>query len=139
MDELVEEARLAYACFADDRRDLSMSGRGDHQRAAELFQLGIAADQPRQPPSGAHLQSVSRRASLRHFINVDGIGESLHLQGAEALHADVAFRQPEGIGRCQHGAGICHLLHPSRQVHGRPHDCVVRVEVVTDVTDNNLP
>ncbi len=48
--ELVGEARLAYPRLADDRRDLAMTVGRQLLRAAEPLQLGVAADEPRQPP-----------------------------------------------------------------------------------------
>ena len=58
MGELADEPRLTDARLADDRRHLAVPGAGELQRAAELFELGIAADESSEPsarrrPAGA--------------------------------------------------------------------------------------
>jgi hypothetical protein len=67
------------------------------------------------------------------------MGESLHRHEAERFHRDVAFRQLQGVGGCEDGAGLCHLLQTSRQVRGLTHDRVIHVQIVADATDNDLP
>ena len=58
VSELVDQARLAHARLADDRHHLAVAVSRELLGAAQLLQLGVAADEPRQtraapPPGGA--------------------------------------------------------------------------------------
>jgi len=53
--QLVDEPRLAHPRLADDRRHLPVPVACELLSAAELFHLGIAADEPRQSAAGGHL------------------------------------------------------------------------------------
>src|SRR4029453_4616541 len=55
--ELVDQARLAYAGLADERRHLPVTVAGELLGAAELLQLGVAADEAGQAAPGGHLQA----------------------------------------------------------------------------------
>src|SRR5262249_58374034 len=55
--ELVDEARLADSCLADDCRYLTVTIAGKLLGATELVKLGVAADEPRQAPPGGRLQA----------------------------------------------------------------------------------
>ena len=68
--ELVDEARLAHPRLADDRRHLTVTVAGELLGAAELLQLGVAADEARQPAPGGRLQAGSRRARPRHLVDL---------------------------------------------------------------------
>src|SRR5439155_5841522 len=46
--ELVDQTRLAHACFADNRRHLPVTVAGELLRSVELLQLGVPADESRQ-------------------------------------------------------------------------------------------
>ena len=96
MGELVDEARLAHPRLADDRCHLTVTVVRELLGAAELLQLGVAADEPRQPPPGGRLQAGPRRARPRHLVDLHGVGEPLHRHGAERLHGDEAFHQLQG-------------------------------------------
>ena len=53
--ELIEQARLAHPGLADDGHDLPVPVTGALQGAAELLQLGVAADEAGQPATGGSL------------------------------------------------------------------------------------
>ncbi len=53
--ELVDEARLAHPRLPDDGRHLTVTGAGELLHAAKLLQLGVAADEARQPTPGGRL------------------------------------------------------------------------------------
>ena len=138
MNELVHQTRLAYPRFADDRHHLTVTVACELLGAAELRQLDIAADKARQAASGGGLEAGSRGTGARHLVDLHRIGEPLHRHGAEGLHGDVAFRQFEGVGRCKHGTGLCHLFHTSRQMCGLAYDRVVHVQIVADGANDDL-
>src|SRR5205807_7804422 len=89
--EVVDEARLAHPGLADDRHQLTVTGAGQLLRAAEMLQLGVAADEPRQAAPGGRLEASPRRACPRHLVTLPRVGEALDRHGAECLHGDVAF------------------------------------------------
>ena len=139
MNELVDQARLAHAGFSDHRRHLASTLIGKLLRVEELIQLGVAADEARQAPSRGGLEASARGTNARHLVDLHQISDAFHRHGpAEGTHRDVAFRQPECVGCCQHGTGLRHLLHARRQVGCLAHDGVVHVQVVADGTDDDL-
>ena len=137
--ELVDEARLAHPRLADDRRHLTVTVAGELLGAAELLQLGVAADEPRQPAPGGRLQAGPRRARPRHLVDLHGVGEPLHRHGAERLHLDVALGQRQRLGRDHDRAGIGELLHPRGQVRRLADGRVVHVEIAADGAHDDLP
>jgi hypothetical protein len=116
-----------------------MTGAGDLLRAAELLQLGVAADEPRQPPSDGRLQAGPRLAGPRHLVDLHRLGEAPHRHGAERLHLDVALDQRQRLGRDHDRAGIGDLLHPRGQVRSLSHRGVVHVEIAADGAHDDLP
>ena len=70
MNELVDQTRLAHSGFADDRQHLSMAVGRQLQRAIELLQLSVAADEPREAPANACLKTGPRRACPRHLVDL---------------------------------------------------------------------
>ena len=50
--ELVDQARLAHPRFSDDRHHLAVTVARELLGPAELLQLGVATDEPREPASG---------------------------------------------------------------------------------------
>ena len=89
--QLVDEARLAHPRLADDRHHLAVPVSGDLLGAAELLQLGVAADEARQPATGGRLQAGARRACPRHLVDLHCVGEPLHRHGAERFDLDVTL------------------------------------------------
>src|SRR6185436_21109666 len=65
--ELVDQARLAHPRLADDRHHLTVTVTRELLSAAELRQLGIAADEAREPAPDGRLQAGSSRAGSRHL------------------------------------------------------------------------
>ena len=106
--------------------------------AAELLQLGVAADEPCQPPPGGGLQAGPRRASARHLVDLHRVGEPLHQHGAERLHLDVALGQRQRPGRDHDRAGVGELLHPRGQMRRLPDGGVVHVEIAADGAHDDL-
>jgi hypothetical protein len=106
--------------------------------AAELLQLGVAADEARQPTPGGRLQASPRRTCPRHLVDVHVLRKALHGHGPKRLHADVPFDQREGGRRAQNGAGHGHLLHPGGEVGALADGGVIHVEVAADGTHDDL-
>ena len=83
MGELVEEARPAHSRFADDRCHLTVTAAGRLLGAAELLQLGVAADEAFQPAPRACLETGPRWACSRHLVDLHRVGQPLHRHGAQ--------------------------------------------------------
>ena len=77
MGEFVDQARLAHPSLGNERHDLTVTVIGKLLRPAKLFQLGVAADEPRQPTTGDCLEPGPRRANARQFVDFQRIGEPL--------------------------------------------------------------
>jgi hypothetical protein len=137
--ELVDEARLAHPRLADDRHHLTVTVTRELLGAAELRQLGIAADEAREPAPDGRLQAGPRRAGPRHLVDLHRLGEPLHRHGAERLHLDVALGQRQRPGRDHDRAGIGELLHARGQVCRLADGRVVHVEIVADGAHDDLP
>ncbi len=138
MRELVDEARLAHARLANDRRDLTMTVGRQLLRTAELFQLGVAADEARQPAPRGRLQSGPRRARPRHLVDLHGVGEPLHRHKAQRRDCNEAFHELQGGGRQQNAARARELLHSSRQMRRLAYGRVVHVEIAANGAHDDL-
>jgi hypothetical protein len=136
--ELVDEARLAHPRLADDRHHLTVTVARELLRAAELLQLGVAADKPRQPTPGGRLQTGPRRARPRHLVDLHRFREPLHRHGAKRFHRDVALGQSQRPGRDHDRTGIGDLLHPRGQVRRLADRGVVHVQIASDGTHDDL-
>jgi hypothetical protein len=115
-----------------------MTVAGELLGAAKLLQLGVAADEPREPAPGGRLQAGPRRASARHLVDLDRVSEPLHRYGAERFHGDVALGQRQCLGRDHNRAGIGELLHPRGEVRRLADGRVVHVEVAPDRAHDHL-
>ena len=60
--ELVDQAGLPHAGFSHDGDQLAVAFLREDERPAELLDLGVAADEPGQSPSGGGLQPGPLRA-----------------------------------------------------------------------------
>src|SRR5262245_62902418 len=89
--ELVDEARLADSCLADDCLYLTVTIAGKLLGATELLKLGVAADEPRQAPLGGRLQAGARWTGSCHLVDLDGFAQPLDVDGAESLDLDEAL------------------------------------------------
>ena len=139
MGELVDEARLAHPRLADDRCHLAVTGASELLSAAELLELSVAADEPRQPAPGGRLQAGPRRSRSRHLVDLDRSREPFQRHWAERLHLDIALDQHERIGHDHDPAKIGELLHSCGQMSRLSHDGVVHMEITTDGAHDDLP
>src|SRR5262249_28658521 len=89
--ELIEEARLAYPCFANDRRHLTTICAHELMGMAEVCQLGIAPDKAGKPTCGRGFKPRSRGTGTNDLEDLDRFSESLHRDEAERLDRDVAL------------------------------------------------
>jgi hypothetical protein len=139
MKKLVHQPRLAHTRFADDRYHLTATVPGKPLRTEELLELDVAADEARQAAPSRGLEASLCAAGARHLVDLYRIGEPLHRHGAEGLHRDVAFGQPESVDRRKHRTGRCHLFHATCQMRCVAHDGVVHVQIVADRRDDDFP
>ena len=63
--ELVDEAGLPHAGFPHDGDELAVAIVREGQRPADLLDLGVAADEPRQSPRGGRVEPGPLARSLR--------------------------------------------------------------------------
>src|SRR5207245_6649316 len=135
---LLGDALLAPPRLTDDRRLLAMPGSCELLGAAELFQLGIAAHESRQPAPGGRLQAGPRRARPGHLVNLDWRAQPLDVDRAEGLDLDKAFGESECVGRHEDRARHRHLLHARREVRRLANGGVIHVQVTADRADHDL-
>jgi hypothetical protein len=55
--ELIDEAGLAHAGFPHDGDELAVAIAREGERPADLLDLGVSTDEPRQSPSGDRVES----------------------------------------------------------------------------------
>src|SRR4029453_6934325 len=130
--ELEEQARFPDPGFPDDRDDLAVTLRGLFPRRPTLLDLGIAADEARQPPPGRSLQTSPRLAGPRHLVDLHGVSEALYWHGAKRFHLDVALGQRQGLGGDHNRAGIGELFHTGGQMRRLADGRVVHVQIAAD-------
>jgi hypothetical protein len=136
--ELVDEARLADPCFADDRHHLAVAGRRELLGTAELLQLVVAADEPGQPSPGAGLKARPGRPQPRHLEDFHRLGQPPHRHRPQRAHRHVALDQLERRRRQEDATRARELLHPRCEMRRLAHGRVVHVEVAPDGADNDL-
>jgi len=115
-----------------------MSGSGAFERLRELLQLAVPPDEAGQTACGARLKAGASRDDAGQFVDRCGRLEPLHGHGAERLHLDMSFGQPQGVAGDQDGPGLGHLLHPGGKVGGLADRGVVHVQVVANGADDDL-
>ena len=136
--ELVDEARLAHTGLSNERHNLTMTVAGELLDAAELLKFGIATDEPRQPASGARLESGPRRACPCHFVDIHRVGEPLHRHRAERLHGDEAFHHLQRRLSQEDATRARELFHARRQVRRPADGRVVHVQIAADGAYHDL-
>src|SRR5580765_2745041 len=85
--------------------------------AAELLQLRVAADEPRQPAAGACLKTGPRRARPRHLVNLHRVASPLTGTGPSALTATKSSTSSrvDAVSRMLPGLASC-SIRPARWV-----------------------
>ncbi len=138
MGELIDEARFAHPRFAHDRCHLTATGIGELLSTAELLQLDVTADEPREPAPRGCLQAGPRRARSRHLVDFHGVGEPFHRHGAERLYRNEPFHQLQGRRRQEDAPRARELLHTRRQMGCLAHGRVVHVEIAANGAHDDL-
>src|SRR5262249_36548583 len=95
MRNFPDETGLADAWLANQRDDLAVAGVGARQSLADGFDLGVAADEAREPARRRRLQARAREPGAYHE-HLDRLAEPLHGDRAERLDLDVALGEAEG-------------------------------------------
>jgi hypothetical protein len=115
-----------------------MAGAGSRERLAKLVQLGLAADEPREPAHGRRVEPRAEHPHPGQFVHVHRDVQSLHRHRPERLDLYVAFGQPQRIRGQERAPGVRELLHPGGEVCGLPDRGVVHVEVAADRPHHDL-
>src|SRR5215470_13731679 len=71
--ELPVETGFSHARVAHDGDDLPVSRAGPLEGSAEHLDLGVPADEPREPPPRGGLQSRARRADAGDLVDLDRV------------------------------------------------------------------
>ena len=131
--ELPEEPRLAHARLPDHGDHLAVPQAGPVEGAAELLQLGVAADEAREPPPRPRPRGGCERRRLPASSNTStGSPSPLTGTGPSGFTCDIALGELQRLGREQDGAGIGELLHPRGQVRRLADGRVVHVQIAAD-------
>ena len=138
MGEFVDEARLAHPGLGNERHDLTVTVTGELLRPAKLLELGVAADEARQPATGDGLEPGPRRANARQLVDFQRVGEPLDRHRAERLHRDEAFCELKRRWRQQDAARARELLHARGQMRRPADGRVVHVQITADGAHHDL-
>jgi hypothetical protein len=138
MSQLVHEAGLPHAGFPHDGDELAAPVVREGQRPADLLDLGISADEPRQSPRGGRVEPGPQRARSGERIDFHGLRQSLDRDRPPDRDLHIAFGELQGRGSEQDRARRRHLLHAGRQVGRLTDRRVVHVQIGADGTDDHL-
>jgi hypothetical protein len=89
--ELVDEAGLPHAGFPHEGDELAVAIVGESERAADLLDLGVAADEPRQSPRGGRVEPGPLRARSGECVDLHRLRQALDRDRAPGRDLDVAF------------------------------------------------
>ena len=120
------------------RRRRSGPYRRRPYRRAKLGQFVIAAHEAGQPACRRDLHRPARRAGPRNRVHIDHPLQAANRPPAKRHCLDITRDQPDGIGGCENGTGLGHLLHAGGQVCRLPHRRVVHLEIAADGPDHHL-
>ena len=115
-----------------------MTLAGKLLRAPELLQLGVAADEAREPAPGGRLQAGSHGAAASHLEDLHRFAQPLDVDGAERLDLYEALGQTQRLRAHERGARRRELLHARGQVRRLAHGGVVDVQVAADGAHDDL-
>src|SRR4029453_9732092 len=110
--ELVGEPRLAHPGLAHDGDHLPVARTGLTEHPAQVLHLGVAAHEAREPSESGGLQARPGLPSPYQLEDLDRVRETLHGDGPERPHLDVAFGEPGGLARQPHSPGRRSLFSP---------------------------
>src|SRR5208282_895986 len=113
--EFVKEARFANARFGHDRNDLAMAIARKCKGTLELFQLLMAAYEPRQSALNRHLKARPQCAQAQDLVNVYRFAHALDARRAERLEVEITLRQLPCCFGNRDRAGGGEGLHTRRQ------------------------
>jgi len=109
--ELVGEPRLAHPRLAHDGDHLSPARVGLAEDPAQVFDLGVAPDEAREPSEGRGLQARSRHPRPRQLEDLDRVREALHGDGPKGSHLEYpsASRRVSAVSRTVPGGASCSI------------------------------
>jgi hypothetical protein len=117
---------------------LAAAGGGLAEDAAQVLDLGVAADEAREAAEGRGLQARSGHPRPHELEDLDRLRQALDGDGSERPHLDVALGEPEGLGGQPHGPGRRQLFHPRGEVSGLAHGRVVQAQIATNRAHHNF-
>ena len=135
---LPHEPRFPDARLADDRHDLAMPGGGPPERLAQLLQLGVPPDEPRQAARGGRGQPGAAGSGPDQLVDLDRRVQALHRHRPQRRDLDVPLGEPQRVGGEEAAPARRELLHPGRQVRGLADGGVVHAEIAPDGPDHHL-
>jgi len=94
-----------------------------------LLDLGVSADEPRQPPRGGRVEPGSLRAGARERVDLHRLRQALDRDRPPGFDLHVAFDELQCRGGEQDRAGRRHLLHAGGQVRRLTNRRVVHVQI----------
>jgi hypothetical protein len=118
---------------------LAVARSGPAEDPAQVLDLGVAAHKACEAAEGRGLQSRPGLTRSRQLEDLDRVRQALHRDGPERPHLDVAFGEPQGLGRQPDGPGRRHLFHPRPEVSGLAHRRVVHAQIAADRAHDHLP
>jgi hypothetical protein len=135
--ELVEQPRLAAAGFAHHRDDAERIVRDPPERDFEPRELGLAADQRRQPALGRDRHRRRPRRASEHLVGRDGLALATDVERSRRLDEEEAAHQAIGGVAHENGARARGRLQARRQVRRVADRRVVHLEAVPDRADDD--
>ena len=139
VEKLVRETGLAHPGLADHRHHLPVSGPSLLQGLHQSRELGIAADKAGEPAGRGRLQAPPNATGANQLKDLHRRVEPFNGHWPERGGPDVAFRQPERLGRDQDGARLGHLFHAGGEMRRLPHGGVIHMQVTADRPHDDFP
>src|SRR5262245_26987119 len=134
----MKQARLAQACFADDRHHLPMALMGPCAHARELLHFDAATDKARQPPGSPHLEAGWRGRSTNKLIHRRLI-PTVVARRLSRFYADMPLSKPQRVGADKQSPGPRNLSEAGGGIRGVAHRPALRAQSAPDPPDHHLP
>jgi hypothetical protein len=111
---------------------------GALERLAKHLDLGVPADEPREPAPRRDLQSRARRTYPGQLMDLDGLAATFHRHRTNRLHGDEPFDLVERRRGDRHRARARGLFYPRGEMRRLTDGRVIHVKVVADGADHDF-
>src|SRR5262249_8340012 len=115
LHELIEQARFTDARIGDRGDNLAVSVASEIERASQLSDLWLAADELGKAALRRDLKPGLERANAENFVNFDLLADAFAPGSAQGSQLKVTGDQALGRLRKQNRAGRRERLHPRRE------------------------